>query len=47
MRESVQSWLPGLGVVARYERSWLRDDLIAGVVLTALLIPAGIGYAQV
>src|SRR6185295_17330023 len=31
----------------RYERRWLRRDLIAGVVLTALLVPAGLGYAQV
>lgn len=39
-------WLPGLGTARRYERAWLRDDAVAGVVLTALLIPAGIGYAQ-
>ena len=39
-------WLPGVEVARRYERSWLRHDLIAGVVLTALLIPAGIGYAE-
>lgn len=29
-----------------YERAWLRTDLVAGVVLTALLIPAGMGYAE-
>jgi high affinity sulfate transporter 1 len=40
-------WFPGLGVMERYQRSWWRDDLIAGVALTAILIPAGIGYAQV
>ena len=39
-------WLPGAEVARRYERSWLRHDLIAGVVLTAVLVPAGIGYAQ-
>ena len=39
-------WLPGAEIARRYERSWLRADLIAGVVLTAVLIPAGIGYAQ-
>jgi len=39
--------LPGLDVLARYERAWIRDDIVAGIVLTALLIPAGIGYAQV
>ncbi|HSP28254.1 MAG TPA: SulP family inorganic anion transporter [Ilumatobacteraceae bacterium] len=40
-------WFPGLRVLAHYERSWWRDDILAGVVLTALLVPAGIGYAQV
>jgi high affinity sulfate transporter 1 len=40
-------WLPGIDVFANYERSWLHRDLIAGTVLTALLIPAGIGYAEV
>lgn len=40
-------WLPGIDVFTNYERSWLHRDLIAGVVLTALLIPAGIGYAEV
>jgi high affinity sulfate transporter 1 len=38
--------LPGLEVARRYQRGWLRDDLVAGVVLTALLIPAGMGYAR-
>ena len=47
VRDAVQNWFPGAGVAARYERKWLRDDVIAGVTLTALLIPAGIGYAQV
>jgi high affinity sulfate transporter 1 len=41
-----QYWLPGLDVLANYQRSWLRYDLLAGVVLTALLIPAGMGYAE-
>jgi high affinity sulfate transporter 1 len=39
-------WLPGVAVARRYERTWLRDDVIAGVVVTALLIPAGMGYAE-
>jgi high affinity sulfate transporter 1 len=42
----LRSWAPGVQVLANYQRSWLRSDLTAGVVLTALLIPAGIGYAQ-
>ena len=47
MSTALRSWLPGLDVLARYERGWIRDDIVAGIVLTALLIPAGIGYAQV
>ncbi len=47
MRAGMRRWLPGVDVLANYDRRWIRDDLIAGVVLTALLIPAGIGYAQV
>jgi high affinity sulfate transporter 1 len=44
---AVERWLPGVAVARRYERAWLRHDITAGVVLTALLIPAGIGYARV
>jgi len=37
--------LPGMRTALAYERSWLRHDLIAGLVLTAVLVPAGIAYA--
>ena len=43
---TLRSWLPGLDVMAGYQRRWLRKDLMAGVILTALLIPAGMGYAE-
>lgn len=43
----VNRWLPGLTTLRNYDRSWLRGDLVAGAVLTALLIPAGMGYAEV
>ena len=29
-----------------YERRWLRFDLIAGVVLAAILVPQGMAYAE-
>jgi high affinity sulfate transporter 1 len=32
-------------MAVRYRREWLRGDLVAGVVVTAILIPAGLGYA--
>ncbi|CCW12856.1 MULTISPECIES: SulP family inorganic anion transporter [Rhodococcus] len=38
--------LPGVVTVRRYRREWLRSDVTAGLVLTALLIPAGMGYAE-
>lgn len=40
-------WLPGIYTLTVYKRSWLRGDIVAGIVLTALLIPAGMGYAEV
>lgn len=38
--------LPGIATVREYKREWLRPDITAGLVLTALLIPAGMGYAE-
>jgi high affinity sulfate transporter 1 len=38
--------VPGLQVLRTYQRSWLPRDLVAGLVLTALLVPAGMGYAE-
>src|SRR5690349_5200939 len=42
----VMPWLPGLDVFRRYERSWLRNDIVAGLVMTTMLVPVGIAYAQ-
>jgi MFS superfamily sulfate permease-like transporter len=42
----VERWVPGLRLLGEYQRSWLASDLIAGLVLTALLVPVGMGYAQ-
>jgi len=38
-------WLPGLVTLHGYEFRWLRDDIVAGVVLTTMLVPVGIAYA--
>jgi high affinity sulfate transporter 1 len=40
-------WVPGVDAALGYRRAFLLPDLRAGVVLTALLIPVGIGYAEV
>jgi len=45
-RGRIDRAFPGVGVARRYERPWLRHDLTAGAVLVALLIPAGMGYAE-
>jgi high affinity sulfate transporter 1 len=44
--ETALRWLPGLETLRRYQRSWLPRDVMAGIVLTALLVPAGMGYAE-
>ena len=38
-------WLPGVQVLRQYEMAWLRQDLMAGFVLTTMLVPVGIAYA--
>jgi high affinity sulfate transporter 1 len=39
-------WLPGLDMLRRYESSWLRQDIVAGLVMTTMLVPVGIAYAE-
>jgi high affinity sulfate transporter 1 len=38
-------WLPGLQVLTRYDAAWFPRDLMAGLVLTTMLVPVGIAYA--
>jgi high affinity sulfate transporter 1 len=38
-------WLPGLLTLRRYQASWLAHDIVAGLVLTTMLVPVGIAYA--
>jgi high affinity sulfate transporter 1 len=39
-------WLPGWQLLRHYERGWLRHDLTAGLVLTTMLVPVGLAYAE-
>ena len=39
-------WLPGLRTLRQYELSWLRRDVTAGLVMTTMLVPVGIAYAE-
>jgi high affinity sulfate transporter 1 len=41
----VMRWLPGLQTLMHYEAAWLPRDLMAGLVLTTMLVPVGIAYA--
>ena len=38
--------VPGLQVISSYRRRWLARDIVAGVVLTTLLVPQGMAYAE-
>src|SRR5664279_335593 len=40
------SAVPGVRVLFSYRRGWLPQDLVAGLVLTALLVPQGMAYAE-
>jgi high affinity sulfate transporter 1 len=51
VRESVapsgwKRWVPGLQTLSEYKAAWFPRDLMAGLVLTAMLVPVGIAYAQ-
>jgi high affinity sulfate transporter 1 len=39
-------WVPGLQAISSYRREWLAKDIVAGVVLTTLLVPQGMAYAE-
>src|SRR6476659_4765233 len=41
-----RKWVPGIGVVRASDRAWLRADLVAGLVLAAILVPQGMAYAE-
>ncbi|MFH8747783.1 SulP family inorganic anion transporter [Streptomyces rimosus] len=42
----VRQAVPGFRVLSTYRRAWLVKDLVAGVVLTTLLVPQGMAYAD-
>jgi len=43
---ALERWMPGLAQLRRYESGWLRNDIVAGLVMTTMLVPVGIAYAQ-
>ena len=38
--------VPGIGMLRTYKPAWLRFDLVAGIVLAAILVPQGLAYAE-
>jgi high affinity sulfate transporter 1 len=45
-RLQVLRGIPGVRMVAGYQPRWLPKDLMAGLVLTAILVPQGMAYAE-
>ena len=39
-------WVPGVRAARTYQRPWLRPDIVAGIVLAAILVPQGMAYAE-
>lgn len=46
LAQKIISLVPICGWLPRYERSWLRFDLIAGITLAAYAIPVSLAYAS-
>jgi high affinity sulfate transporter 1 len=44
--QRIGKWIPGLNAMRHYQRAWLPRDLVAGLVLCALLVPQGMAYAE-
>ena len=42
----IAKWIPGLRTLRAYDRRWTRSDVVAGVVLAAILVPQGLAYAE-
>ena len=45
-RSGVLAYVPGWDALRTYKRSWLPRDVVAGLVLSALLVPQGMAYAE-
>src|SRR5512143_1321660 len=42
----LRRWVTGLQTLREYQPAWLANDLVAGLVLTTMLVPVGIAYAE-
>jgi MFS superfamily sulfate permease-like transporter len=41
-----EKWVPGIRAARTYQRAWAGKDIVAGIVLCALLVPQGMAYAE-
>src|SRR5438046_8926440 len=41
----LKRWLPGLQILGEYQAAWFPRDVMAGLVLTTMLVRFGIAYA--
>jgi high affinity sulfate transporter 1 len=39
-------YVPGIRAARTYQKGWVRADLVAGLVLAAILVPQGMAYAE-
>jgi high affinity sulfate transporter 1 len=44
--KGLMKWLPGVQMLKDYQAAWFVSDLVAGLVLTTMLVPVGIAYAE-
>jgi SulP family sulfate permease len=42
----LEKYVPLIGWIITYQRAWLRDDLVSGVVVGAIMVPVAMAYAQ-
>src|SRR3954470_12986994 len=47
MRTRLAHFVPALEWLPRYDRRWLRGDVVAGLTVTALIVPKNLGYAEI
>ncbi len=43
---ALRRYVPILGWLPAYQRAWLTRDVLAGITITALLVPEGMAYAE-
>ncbi|MGN6084072.1 SulP family inorganic anion transporter [Trinickia sp.] len=46
VEQRLERWVPAVAMARGYRRAWLAKDLFAGLALTTMLVPVGMGYAE-